>query len=212
MGTACASDAARERHSVSIGSDITNLGQSHANSVTTPLWTRSRRFAVCATTSSWVTMIVVNPKSIRMACEHRGDRVACILIEIPRRLVGEEDSGLLDHRPRDGHALLLPTGEFERQGLRGGWWRATTVPRGAPSLSTSVSQASCDAETDPNGRAFGAVVCVRGDGVTAWAEVARPEHLPERLPRVMIAGQKHARDPSGSAYSALRALRARARA
>lgn len=118
MGTACASDAARERHSVSIGSDITNLGQSHVNSVTTPLWTRSRRFAVCATTSSWVTMIVVNPKSIRMACEHRGDRVACILIEIPRRLVGEEDSGLLDHRPRDGHALLLPTGGFERQGAQ----------------------------------------------------------------------------------------------
>src|SRR5918998_2687038 len=35
-------------------------------------------------------------------------------VQVPRRLVGEDDVGAFDQGPRDGHPLLLPTGELVR--------------------------------------------------------------------------------------------------
>jgi len=40
--------------------------------------------------------------------------IARFRIQIPRRLVGEEEGRIIDQRPRNGHALLLPAGELPR--------------------------------------------------------------------------------------------------
>ena len=42
------------------------------------------------------------------------DGSACVEIEIPGRFVSEQQLGLPDESPGDGHSLLLSAGEFAR--------------------------------------------------------------------------------------------------
>jgi len=47
--------------------------------------------------------------------EELEDLVLAPAIEITGRLVGQEDFRVIDQRPRDGDALLLPSGKLRRQ-------------------------------------------------------------------------------------------------
>ena len=49
---------------------------------------------------------------------HGKRRLTCALIELAGRLVGQQQSGTMDERPRDPDALRLPAGQFVRQPIR----------------------------------------------------------------------------------------------
>jgi hypothetical protein len=50
--------------------------------------------------------------------EQADDLVPGVLVQVPGRLVGQQDLGLLDQGAGDGHPLLLAAGQFARQVLR----------------------------------------------------------------------------------------------
>jgi hypothetical protein len=50
--------------------------------------------------------------------EQPDDLVPGVLVQVPRRLVGEQHPGLLDQGAGDRHPLLLPAGQLAGQVLR----------------------------------------------------------------------------------------------
>ena len=54
------------------------------------------------------------PAVAAKAVEDREDFLARLRIQVPRRLVGRHDHRVVDQRPRDGRALLLPTGRLRQ--------------------------------------------------------------------------------------------------
>ena len=60
---------------------------------------------------SWVTMITVWPGGVELA-EHPHDLLAGGAVEVAGGLVGQEDAGLVDQRPRDRDPLALAAREL----------------------------------------------------------------------------------------------------
>ena len=76
-----------------------------------PPSSRSTRSAMPAAARSCVTSTTARPSSAPAAqqAQHLGARLD---VEVAGRLVGEQDGGIVDERPRDREALLLAAGEL----------------------------------------------------------------------------------------------------
>ena len=66
-----------------------------------------------ATVGSCVTMMIVRPV-VDQLVEQLEDLLAGLAVERAGRLVGQQDQRVVDQRPRDADALLLPAGELHR--------------------------------------------------------------------------------------------------
>ena len=66
---------------------------------------------------SWVTRIMVLPLPPDQGKEHVLDGARIALVEIPCRLVREEQPRLVDQGPRNGNSLALSAGKLEGPGV-----------------------------------------------------------------------------------------------
>ena len=76
-----------------------------------PASSRSTRSAIPAAAGSCVTSTIARPSSASDAQQPQDGR-ARRLVEVPRRLVGQQQRRVVDERPRDREALLLAAGEL----------------------------------------------------------------------------------------------------
>ena len=68
------------------------------------------RSQASATPGSWVTSTKVVPVLWLMLCHHLHDLIRTGGVEVPRGLIAEDDLGIVDQGPGDGHPLLLTAG------------------------------------------------------------------------------------------------------
>src|SRR5262249_2657454 len=77
-----------------------------------PSLNTNTRFAYWAISGSWVTMTMVIPCLALSRC--RIPIISVLAVEIPCRLVGENDGGAIGQGSGDRHTLLLATRELTR--------------------------------------------------------------------------------------------------
>ena len=73
------------------------------------------RWASAASRRLWVTRMTVSPFALVELLEDPADLLAPGGVEVPGRLVGEKDVGLVHERAGDGHPLHLAAGELAGQ-------------------------------------------------------------------------------------------------
>ena len=100
------------------------------------------RSAAAAISGSWVTMTTARLRAVMSRSRRRRSRAA-VRIEVPGRLVGEHQRGVVDQRPGDREALLLAAGELVWQVLRD----RTDTELGDQLPSTFSAAARCSRET-----------------------------------------------------------------
>ena len=146
------------RHLLGSCSSFTILAVAH---VTTT------RFAYAAMSGSWVIRMTVFPCVVQLledapCTSSRGSRV-----EVPGRLVGEEDRRVGDQRARDRHALLLAAGELRRDGVASRPSRPTAADRARARASAARAAESRRRRRAAEARRSRAPI-VRGSRLKLW--------------------------------------------
>ena len=78
-----------------------------------PSFSTIERFVRAATSGSCVTMMIVRPSRLSLSSRSRIS-LGRHRVEVARRLVGQDEFGVVHQAAGDGHALLLAAGELRR--------------------------------------------------------------------------------------------------
>ena len=90
---------------------VNGASDCHSSLAIRPSRMRMMRRACLAMSSSWVTTMIVLPL-LRQFREQGHDLGAGLGVEVPGRLIGQQDGGPVDQRAGDGNALALAAGEL----------------------------------------------------------------------------------------------------